>query len=299
MELRDIEIFLALAEELHFGRTAERLHVTPARVSQSVKKQERRIGAPLFERTTRTVRLTPLGEQLHRDLASGYQQIMEGIHSATTAAGGVCGTLSLGVMGSETLMIGHVLDAFRARYPAVELRYREIQPTTPFDELRAGEVDAALVWLPVDEADLTVGPVTHISPVVLMVSTGHPLAARSSVCLEDLGDCTVLASPSLPSGMEEAFHPRRTPSGRPIRRGPTASSWHEQMSLVAGGNTVCAVVAEAASFYPWPTIAYLPIRDAPHCHWALVWRTTGHTPVIRALARTAADATPQPPAPTG
>ena len=60
MELRDIEIFLTLAEELHFGRTAERLRVSPARITQAIKKQERQIGAPLFERTNRTVRLTSL-----------------------------------------------------------------------------------------------------------------------------------------------------------------------------------------------------------------------------------------------
>lgn len=59
VELRDIEIFLTLAEELHFGRSAERLRVSPARVSQAIKKQERAIGAQLFERTSRQVRLTP------------------------------------------------------------------------------------------------------------------------------------------------------------------------------------------------------------------------------------------------
>ncbi|GAA3164734.1 LysR family transcriptional regulator [Nonomuraea salmonea] len=73
MELRDIEIFLTLAEELHFGRTAERLHVTPARVSQAVKKQERRIGAALFERSSRAVALTPIGRQLFADLAPAYR----------------------------------------------------------------------------------------------------------------------------------------------------------------------------------------------------------------------------------
>ncbi|MER6076088.1 LysR family transcriptional regulator [Streptomyces sp. NPDC001817] len=79
MELRDIEIFLTAAQELHFGRTAERLHVTPARVSQSIRRTERRVGAPLFDRTTRRVRLTALGEQLHRELNAGYQQIRDGI----------------------------------------------------------------------------------------------------------------------------------------------------------------------------------------------------------------------------
>ncbi|MGH3486399.1 MAG: LysR family transcriptional regulator [Actinopolymorphaceae bacterium] len=69
MELRDIEIFLTLAEELHFGRTAARLHVTTARVSQAVKKQERHIGGALFDRTNRAVKLTPLGVQLRRPAA--------------------------------------------------------------------------------------------------------------------------------------------------------------------------------------------------------------------------------------
>jgi Bacterial regulatory helix-turn-helix protein, lysR family len=74
MELRDIEIFLTLAQELHFGRTAERLHVSPARVSQAIKKQERLIGAELFTRTSRNVRLTPVGERLRADLAPVYRR---------------------------------------------------------------------------------------------------------------------------------------------------------------------------------------------------------------------------------
>ncbi|MFF1876232.1 LysR family transcriptional regulator, partial [Kitasatospora herbaricolor] len=63
MELRDIEIFLTLAEELHFGRTAEKLYISAPRVSQAIAQQEKRIGAPLFERTSRKVTLTPLGVQ--------------------------------------------------------------------------------------------------------------------------------------------------------------------------------------------------------------------------------------------
>ncbi|MFE9656552.1 LysR family transcriptional regulator [Micromonospora sp. NPDC006431] len=74
-----------MAEELHFGRTAQRLHLTTARVSQSIKKQERRIGAQLFDRTSRTVRPTPLGEQLYTDLKAAYGQIPRTSPSATPA----------------------------------------------------------------------------------------------------------------------------------------------------------------------------------------------------------------------
>ncbi|MBR7838389.1 LysR family transcriptional regulator [Actinospica durhamensis] len=79
MEHRDIEIFLALAEELHFGRTAGQLHVSPARVSQAIKKQERAIGAELFARTSRNVRLTLAGEQLRADLIPVYRGLRVGI----------------------------------------------------------------------------------------------------------------------------------------------------------------------------------------------------------------------------
>ncbi|HEX6359290.1 LysR family transcriptional regulator [Actinophytocola sp.] len=115
VELRDIEIFLILAEELHFGRTAERLHISQARVSQAIKAQERRIGAPLFHRTSRRVRLTPIGEQLHRDLSAGYQQIMTGVAAATAAASGHHGHLTLGSMGPQPWAINQVIDLFQTR----------------------------------------------------------------------------------------------------------------------------------------------------------------------------------------
>jgi DNA-binding transcriptional LysR family regulator len=290
VELRDIEIFLTLAEELHFRRTAERLHVTPARVSQAIKKQERRVGAPLFDRTTRTVRLTPAGQQLYQELSAGYRQIMDGIRNVAASVGGVHGTLTLGAMGPQPWMVSHIRDLFQTRHPAVVLRVREIQATAPLTELRAGTLDAASVWLPVREPDITVGPLTHTSGILLMVGATHPLAARTSVCWEDLGDCTVLTGTAVPPSMEETFHPRHTPSGRPIARGPAVSSWHEQIATVVGGQTVCGVAAEAARFYPWPNIVYIPIRDAPPCQWALVWRTANETPLIRALAEAATDA---------
>jgi DNA-binding transcriptional LysR family regulator len=290
MELRDIEIFLTLAEELHFGRTAERLRITTARVSQSIKAQERLIGGPLFERNTRTVRLTPLGKQLQHDLRDAHQQIIKAVHSASRTAGGLAGTLTLGCMGAQPFTITHVLDLFRTRCPDVDLRIREIQPTAPLDELRSGEVDVAHLWLPVHEPHLTVGPVVHTCDIVLAVSATHPYAARESVCWEDLADCTVVTGPAVPRSMEETFHPYLTPSGRPVPRGPALSSWHEIMTTVAAGRAVAATAANVIRFYSWPNIVYLPIRDASPCEWAFAWRTAHETPLIRALAQAATDA---------
>ncbi len=290
VELRDIEIFLALAEELHFGRTAERLHVSQARVSQAIKKQERRIGAPLFDRTSRRVRITPAGEHLYRELSAGYRQIMDGIEAVSAAARGTSGTLTLGAMGPQAWMIQKVVELFQTRYPAARIRHRDINPIDPLSLLRSGEIDLGLLWLPIREPGLTVGPVTHTSALMLMVADTHPFAGRESVCLEDFGDCTFISPKSaVPAYVEEVFQPSHTPAGRPIRRGPQVASWHDQLTAVSSGQAVAATVAEAARFYPWPNLVYVPVRDAPPCRWALVWRTANAGPLLLAFAQTVRD----------
>ncbi|GAA4634040.1 LysR family transcriptional regulator [Actinoallomurus vinaceus] len=292
MELRDIEIFLTLAEELHFGRTADRLHITAARVSQSIKQQERRIGGPLFERTTRSVRLTPLGRQLRDDLAPMFHGLQQSVERAQQAASGTLGTLTLGTMGPQGWMIDQIVELFQERHPNARLVHRDINPVYPFDLLRSGEVDIALLWLPVREPDLTVGPVTHTSPQALMLAATHPYADRDSVCREDFGDLTFIAhSSSVPAYVEEVFQPFHTPSGRPVPRGPLVANFDDELKAVSSGQAVLAVPAEAARFYPWPNLVSLPIRDAPPIRWALVWRTAAETPIVQAFAQAATDHT--------
>ncbi|MFB7311050.1 LysR substrate-binding domain-containing protein [Streptomyces sp. NPDC056192] len=290
MELRDIEIFLTLAEELHFGRTAERLHVTPSRVSHAIKKQERRIGAPLFERTSRTVRLTPAGEQLSLALRPAYRQLIDGIEEVSVSVRGSGGTLTLGTMGPQSWMIREIIEHFQTRHPAVRLVHSELSTVDPLTPLRSGEIDVAHVWLPVREPDITVGPITHTSPIVLFMAATHPYADRESVCLEDYGELTFLAHRSpIPAFMEEVFQPFRTPSGRPIARGPEVAEWDDMLKVVSAGQAVAATAAEAARFYPWPNLVYIPVRDAAPCRWAFAWRTDDHNPLIRALAEAATE----------
>jgi DNA-binding transcriptional LysR family regulator len=292
LELRDIEIFLTLAEELHFGRTAERLRVSPARVSQAIALQERRIGAALFDRTSRRVVLTPIGARLRDDLTIAYRNIQTGLDAARTAARGVAGTLCLGTMGALAHEIGDATARFRELYPRCELTFREVRISDPFGPLRSGEVDIALIWLPVNEADLTVGPVVRRSPIYLMMSGDHPYAGRESVSLEDLADCVVPRSAQqVPEYWEAALSPFFTPSGRPIPRGPTVATWQEVLAVVSAGAAVVPIQAEASRYYAWPGIAYVPIRDAQPSRWALIWRTAGETALVRAFADVAGQET--------
>ncbi|MEV6103231.1 LysR family transcriptional regulator [Streptomyces sp. NPDC051940] len=295
MELRDIEIFLTLAEELHFGRTAERLHVSQARVSQAIAKQERQIGAALFERTSRRVALTPIGTRLYADLGAGYRQITDALQTAADAARGATGALRLGIMGPIAHDIAQVTALFRARHPGCELSFREAHFSDPFGPLRAGDVDVQVTWLPVREPDLTVGPEVLVEPVALAVAVDHLFAGREYVELEDLGDC-VLMQPtySVPDYWLRTLRPERTPSGRPIRFGPRAGTIQEAFAAVAAGLCATPVFAPATRHYPRADIDFIPLRGAEHSHWALVWRTAHETELVRALARTAEDACPVP-----
>ncbi|WP_432587036.1 LysR family transcriptional regulator [Streptomyces sp. HD1123-B1] len=289
MELRDIEIFLTLAEELHFGRTADRLHISQARVSQAIGQQERRLGGLLFDRSNRRrIRLTPLGQQLYRAIHPAYQQIIEGIDAVKAAAANTGGTLTLGIMGPQSWMIRDLVRRFQAHHPTVRLVHRELSAVDPLTPLRAGDIDMAHVWLPVHEPDIVTGPVTHTSPIVLMMSADHPYADRDSVCLEDYGDLTFVSHRSpIPASMEEVFQPFRTPSGRPVARGPEIANWDDQLKAAGVGQSVSAAAAEAARFYAWPGLVYVPVRDAAPVRWAFAWLTENRNPLIRALARTA------------
>ncbi|MDI2125970.1 LysR family transcriptional regulator [Yinghuangia seranimata] len=297
LERHEIETFLAVADELHFGRAADRLLVSRARVSQTVSKLERRIGAPLFERTSRRVSLTPLGRRLRDDVAEPYRAVLDGFARATAAARGVAGVLRLGVLGAYGNEILDVLDLFRARHPDCEVQIREIHFADPFEPLRTGDVDVAVMWLPVREPDLTVGPTVGTDAVVVAVSARHRFAGRESVSMEELAD-EVTVQPgvgSAPSYWIEAHAPRVTPSGRPIPAGPDAATVHELFSIVSAGLAISYAGRHGARYYAHPGLVFVPLAEDPRTEWALVWHTSGENERIKAFARAAEDALAQRP----
>jgi DNA-binding transcriptional LysR family regulator len=286
VEQRDIEIFLALAEELHFGRTAERLHVSTARVSQTIKKLERRIGAPLFERTSRQVALTPIGRRLNDDLRPAYQQIREGIDRAIAVSLGVEGVLRVGFVGTAVGQFLHQAgETFHARHPACQVQIQEARYSDFLELLRSGEIDIMLVPVPVKEPDLVSSPVLFRESSVLAVSARHPLARRATVGLEDLAADKVLRPRSLPDYMDESLVPRQTPSGKPIERGADFSTVQEMLSLIGAGKGIFPVPAHARRYDTRPDITYIPIRDGLARERRLVWRATAETNRIRAFTQ--------------
>ncbi|WP_433249689.1 LysR family transcriptional regulator [Streptosporangium sp. CA-135522] len=289
MEMRDIEIFLTLAEELHFGCTAERLHVSPARVSQAIRKQERLIGGALFERSSRSVRLTPVGEKLLEDLRPAYEQIQAGLKRATDASRGVSGTLRIGfVSAAAGQLLVQAAARFNMRHPDCEVQIREAQISVAVQWLRIGEVDLLVAAFPLRDPDLVMGPVLMTEPRLLAVSAGHPFARCTSVSLEDLArDKVIQAAGAIPDSWREDRTPRQTPSGRPIEPGPSADTFQEILALVSAGQGVFPVGEQARLYYARPDIVYVPFNDAKPLKWGLIWRAKGVTARMRAFVEAA------------
>lgn len=293
MELRDIEIFLTLAEELHFGRTATRLHVSQARVSQVIAQLEMQIGGSLFDRSNRRdVRLTPVGTRLRDDLIPVHAALQGSLDRAKLSARGIDARLRVGLMPYNVPVLHGYWDAFAQRHPRYELQVRHASFTDPFGSLRRGEIDILVTWLPVDEADLTVGPTLFTDSRVLAVSVDHELAGRSSVPVEMLADFAHVRVPNMPEAWENGYLPFRTPSGRTIERVESVTNADDLLQLVSTGEIIHPFPAHVAHYWSLPQIRWVPIPDLPRLTYALVWRTDAENAPIRAFARMLAELGP-------
>ncbi|MGH3186827.1 MAG: LysR substrate-binding domain-containing protein [Streptosporangiaceae bacterium] len=293
IELRELRIFLALADELHFGRTAERLGISQPGVSEAVRVLENRLGVKVFERTSRQVRLTPAGEDLKRKLAPALSALEQTLAQTSDLAGEIGGLLRIGfVLTTEGPALSRLVAAFRARYPACEVRLQEVETFDAYRALRHGDVDVLCNWLAVDEPDLSAGPAFAYYERALAVAPSHRLAAKTTVSIEDLADEQVaLFPPSTPSGVYDLLVPPRTPSGRPIPRSQPIRTINEILSFVASGRIVHPT-SSTVPIFDRDDVVLIPIGDLPPLPLGLVWCTSRESPRIRALDETARALTP-------
>lgn len=288
MERHELETFLTLAEELHFARTADRLHVSPGRVSQIIKTIERRIGARLFERNSRHVALTAAGEQLRDGLAPHYDGIQQVVAEVSAAARSTQWTLAIGFVWAMTEELMAICEKFRERNPACRLTFREAALGDPLRGLRDGEIDLLYFWDSESGTGMSAGPVLVTVPKVLAVSSMHPYAQRDAVSLEDLAECYVIPiADAADSRWEESAVPSRTPSGRRIPRGAPVASILELFAGVGADHGVAVVGADAPKYHNRDGITFVPIRDAQPTEWTLLWRTAGETALLREFVETA------------
>jgi LysR family hydrogen peroxide-inducible transcriptional activator len=185
MNLRDLKYLVALAEHKHFGRAAAACFVSQPTLSTQIKKLEEELGVPLVERAPRKVMLTPAGREAAmraRGIVAEVEQMKE---AARRSRDPEAGTVRLGIFPTlGPYLLPHVVPAIRQRFPQLEMLLVEEKSDVLMAQLRNGQLDAALLALPVNDEQLHTEFLFE-EPFVLAAPEGHPLAAHDTLRLDD------------------------------------------------------------------------------------------------------------------
>lgn len=244
MEFRHLRYFLALAEELHFGRAAQRLAITQPPLSLNIQQLEASVGARLFERSSKGVTLTAAGQAFREAAQSLLSNAEEACALARNIQAGAIGRLRVGFVGSLLFRgLPQWFDAYRQAYPGIDVVLNELNSQEQMDALLQRQLDVGFVHTRHVPNELQTGFV-EASPFLCCVCAGHPLAKQKSVSLADLRDEPFVlfsrkASPDYYSRIIEMFGPQ---GFRPLVR-HEVRHWLSVVSLVARGMGVSVVPA--------------------------------------------------------
>jgi DNA-binding transcriptional LysR family regulator len=205
MDVRQLEYFVAVAEELSFTKAATRCHVVQSALSYQVARLERENGVLLFERSSRSVRLAPAGELLLSRARTVLAEVDLARAELTALAGVLTGRLRLGMIGTATLAapaVGQTLAEFHRRHPGVEITIQDSGSARMAGQVRDGDIDLAFVGLFADQlaADV-VHRVLAVEPLVAVVCPDHPLVSSRTVGLAELAGAGPMIEMRAESGL--------------------------------------------------------------------------------------------------
>jgi len=287
-ELRQLRYFVAVAEELHFGRAAHRLHMTQPPLSQTIQAFEAALGTPLFARTNRSVALTPAGLALLPEARRILQQAATLPDLAQRAAAGEIGRLSLAFVSSaDYSVLPAFLREFRAAYPQVQIDLREATSDVQLEDLMQNRVDAGLLIPPLpDKAKIELDYARVLSePLILAAPHGlKELRAKHPVNLTTLADQPLIIfprriAPALHDAIMGCFHD----AGMTPRIAQEAIQMQTIVGLVSAGMGI-ALVPQSVSNLKRPGVDYRTLAGKPPTvETGLAWRRDNHSPVLRAF----------------
>ena len=248
IETRLLRQFIVVAEELHFHRAAERLHMAQPPLSQAIRKLEGEIGARLFERTNRSVALTVAGASFLETARRLIAQLDEGVEQARRMAAGIEGRLVVTFIDTaHYAALPPLLRAFRARYPGIELTLREATTAEQIMALESGKADIGFLRQPGSSRHrLTLEPVCR-EAILVALPDDHPRASARAVRLADLAAEAFVATPRLEGpGLHDQFIALCRLAGFSPRIVQEARQMQTVAGLVAGGLGVALVPASLA-----------------------------------------------------
>ncbi|MEU5537991.1 LysR substrate-binding domain-containing protein [Streptomyces sp. NPDC020362] len=255
MELRQLTYFVAVAEELHFGRAAERLHIVQSAVSQQIQRLERELGAELFDRSPRRVRLTAAGERLLPEARA----VLAAADKARTAVAEPAG-LRIGTSTGLGAHLDRVLAAFAERAPDVPVDLVSLPVSERLARVAAGRLDAAFVRSAEPPPGVRVLPLWP-DPLVAALPAVHPLAGRPDIDLADLAGLPLALTPrrNNPALVDLVVGACHAAGFEPLP-GPVGGSLQDTLATIGSRPVWTVVYASHARVLHTPRVAYVPFR---------------------------------------
>ncbi|MFD8206998.1 LysR substrate-binding domain-containing protein [Streptomyces sp. NPDC059695] len=281
MELRTLRYFVAVAEELHFGRAAARLHISQPPLSRAIKQLETRLGTTLLNRSATGATLTPAGAVLLEE-ARDLLDHADRARARVVAAAGRPAALTLGLLGDGTdLGALRLADAYREQHPGIEVRVREADLTDPTCGLRAGLVDIAVTRAPFDETGLYVHEL-RTDPVGAVLRADDPLACRKNLRLADLAGRPWF---QFPDGTDRLWwsywnggEPREGPVVRAVQECRQAVLWNGTVGMTPLGHDMPE------------GLTAVPLTDMAPSRVVAAWNADDTNPLIPPFVEAAAAA---------
>ncbi|MEJ8848574.1 LysR family transcriptional regulator [Variovorax rhizosphaerae] len=285
MDMRHLRCFVAVSEEMHFGRAAERLHLTQPPVSLAIKELEEELGVTLLERTSRRIALTRAGEDALRDARAVLAAADTMRKRAREAAQGLLGSLSLGFISLPAYsFLPPTLRNFTEDYQRVKVSLQEGTTDQIIDDVESGRLDVGLVFRTPDLPAALSARLVHTEPLVVALPASHPMAGDSRIALEKLSNERFLGferhlgpmmfDAIVATCMRHGFSPKLFP----------ARQMHTIVSLVSGGIGVALVPGSVQALHREGVVYRGMKGEKTFVETVVVWRKSDDSPLVRAFA---------------
>jgi DNA-binding transcriptional LysR family regulator len=297
VELRYLTAFVAVAEELHFGRAAKRLQMAQPPLSQQIRQLEKELGVQLFERNTRSVRLTSAGESFLDPVRTVLEDIDTATRAAKAAGRGEYGRVTVGFAGAsshETLPL--LTRAVRAAHPGLELVMKgQTYANVALARVADGSLDLGFVRLPVTQPGVEVRVIDE-EELVCALPSDHRLARRNRVPITALAEEPFVSFPSnAGSSLRDATVRACVAAGFNPRVVQEAPDSYTILALVAAGVGVTLTLTSCQHIQQ-TGLVYRPLAGpSVRLQAALAWRTDNPSAALRTVLAVAEEALPTPP----
>ncbi len=286
MELRHLHAFHVLAQELNFTRAADRLRITQQTLSAQLQQLESRVGASLFDRTTRVVALTDAGRTLLEHVPSILAAVDRAVVETLETMAGERGSLTVGLAGVAGLdLTPRTLRDFAEERPMIELSVRNVDFADPSGGLSSRDVDVALLWLPAPEDIEAIPLLDDVRMAVL--AADHPLAAKDEISAAELAEQPFVWIEGMDPVNRDYWTLAEHRGGRPARIGATITGFEDLFAAVRAGQAVSASPSMVVGSLPWPDIAIRPITGLAPTTLAVCHRRGDERHVVQAFVRSA------------